>query len=63
MSTLKYELKSTIWKNIAKIKMLLEDIFGLKYGNLHARYHINFQYTFYISEESELNIHKVNFFF
>lgn len=48
-------------ENIAKIKMLPEDIFCLKYGNLHARYHINFRYTFYVSEESEPNIHKVVF--
>lgn len=41
-------------ENIAKIKMLPGDIFCLKYGNLHARYHINFKYTFYISEKVNL---------
>lgn len=41
-------------ENIAKIKMLPGDIFCLKYGNLQARYHINFKYTFYISEKVNL---------
>lgn len=50
-------------ENRAKIKMGLVAIFCLKYGNLHARNHINFQcHAHFIFQKKVIdNIHRGTF--